>query len=536
LRSAVPNVYPHGGGSGREGLGWPDKEADHEQTVTDDNKTTRGKHGGNSMTEKIKSAVPAERRGYALLAALAVLALLITGAFAVLDRPVEAHGTLVNATLNPNVTSNEAQASCQQAGFSGVNAFKTVGGNPVGTFNLPTGGTVTIALTTNTVNPGPPPVVQHVYSFTFSASSGAAAVGVVIKAGDAQYTAAIAPPEAHFHVALPVGVKQTGSHIVLCYIIGTPDIEIVKTPDSGTLTVGDKIQWTIVVSNDGTATANGVTASDTLQPPGFDFTIVSEGLNPTFTGGSACTVNAAVDPNTLSCNIGSLAAGASYRVIVESTTAIPVGSSLCGEDIINTASANSTDGGSDSDTGTQSVACGAIEVNKVVKDATTPTLGDTKSLGGVGFTLFEGADAPADGTEVAVTDEETTDATTGIACFDGLPIDTTFTLRETTTPTGYATVDDQNVTTGSAHTECGDGNEVSVTIENTPLTDIDVSVTPQATNATFSRIFCTGPGPDGVLGNADDETLADTGFVATPVVDLNGLEPGDYNCAITIDP
>jgi hypothetical protein len=83
----------------------------------------------------------------------------------------------------------------------------------------------------------------------------------------------------------------------------------------------------------------------------------------------------------------------------------------------------------------------------------------------------------------------TTDAE-GVVCFDGLPVGTTFRLSETTTPSGYATVADQNVTSSATQSDCGDGNEASYDVENFALTDISIDVTAQIPGATLSTIVC----------------------------------------------
>lgn len=121
---------------------------------------------------------------------------------------------------------------------------------------------------------------------------------------------------------------------------------------------------------------------------------------------------------------------------------------------------------------------GAIEVNKFAK---VPGSSDTQPVAGAGFTLFDNGDA--------VTAEMTTDAE-GVVCFDGLPVGTTFRLSETTTPSGYATVADQNVTSSATQSDCGDGNEASYGVENLALTDISIDVTAQIPGATLSTIVC----------------------------------------------
>jgi uncharacterized surface anchored protein len=117
----------------------------------------------------------------------------------------------------------------------------------------------------------------------------------------------------------------------------------------------------------------------------------------------------------------------------------------------------------------------------------------------------------------------------GVACFDGLAVGTTYWLFETV-PSGYEIVGDnpKSVTTGATHAECpGTGTLTEITVENTPLTDIDITVTAQVSDATRSTIECKDA--DGnVVGSA---TLSDPASV-----DIDDLPPGTYTCVIVIDP
>lgn len=294
-----------------------------------------------------------------------------------------------------------------------------------------------------------------------------------------------------------------------CSKAGT-EIDIAKTPDSGTLTVGNKVMWNIIVSDiaDG-VDAENVQVTDDLQPAGFDFEIVDQGLLPGGTGGSACSIDSVPDPNALSCSFAILSDAAAYQVTVRTVNKIPVGSDLCGTDILNEASATADNADSASDTGQQSVECGAIKVTKVVK---VPQNG-TQPLAGACFTLYD-SDGP-------ITPEMCTPAN-GMVCFDGLAINTTYQLKETTVPTGYNGADDQLVTTGG-DASCPDtGDVITVEVENIPLTDLLIEVEAQVPGATNSSIDC------GDIGNMP---------LGDPVsLDVDGLEPGTYVCTIVIDP
>ena len=96
-----------------------------------------------------------------------------------------------------------------------------------------------------------------------------------------------------------------------------PLLSITKTPDlatdpGGTVHPGDSARFTITVSNSaaaGTGTANGVTMTDTL-PAGLSWSD-----NRTECTITQITVNA-VSRDRIFCNIGSLAPGASFSVVV----------------------------------------------------------------------------------------------------------------------------------------------------------------------------------------------------------------------------
>lgn len=309
------------------------------------------------------------------------------------------------------------------------------------------------------------------------------------------------------------------SHISFCIVQLETQITIDKTPDSGTLTVGDKIAWDIVISDvaDG-IDAQNVQVTDALAPAGFDFVITDQGLLPGGTGGSACSIDDTADPNELTCSFNPLADGDSYQVSVETTTAIPLNSSLCGEDIDNTAFATSDNADSVNDSGQQSVECGAIKVNKEVKD---PTNG-FQPLAGAGFTLF------VDNTEATVVAAEQTTGADGVVCFDGLATNTNYWLKETTVPSGYTGAASQTVTTGGG-AECpSTGAVTTVTLENTPLTDISIDVSAQVPGATLSTIDCV---------DSSDTSIGSSGAPDDPAsLDVTDLEPDTYTCTIVIDP
>lgn len=94
--------------------------------------------------------------------------------------------------------------------------------------------------------------------------------------------------------------------------VAGPNVTIQKTAASATIDAGDVASFTITVANSGGAGASNITITDVL--PGTDLAWAE---NPDV---AACGI--ADDPggDILTCNVGNLAAGASFSVTVEATT------------------------------------------------------------------------------------------------------------------------------------------------------------------------------------------------------------------------
>jgi uncharacterized repeat protein (TIGR01451 family) len=356
-------------------------------------------------------------------------------------------------------------------------------------------------------------------TFDFSFSGDFVAAGVIVKGGPNANFYDYRPDGEDADTALHAPVNPNNnkffglSHISFCITEAQAELQITKTAVDDVITVGDKASFSITVTNLGPATAQDVTIDDELPNTVLDWV-----ENPNET---ECTINGTDTGtgNTLHCDVGDLAANASFTVTIETTEAIALGSELCNADLDNEALAEAGNADQVSALATIRVECGAIEINKVRK---VPGSETTQPLEGAGFTLFEGHDAPDDGSEVAVGAEVLTD-TNGIACFDGLPTNSDFTARETTTPAGFATADDTNVSTaGEADCASVAGDPVEVTVENAPLTDVSIDVTAQIPGATQSTIECEGKS---------------SGAPSDPAsLDIEDLVPGTYTCTIVIDP
>jgi hypothetical protein len=160
---------------------------------------------------------------------------------------------------------------------------------------------------------------------------------------------------------------------------------------------------------------------------------------------------------------------------------------------------------------------GAIKITKTSsKAAGTP-------LAGAKFSITSGGN-PIAGSPF------TTDAN-GTICVDGLNFGD-YSVTETAAPGGYA-IDD-----GTAHTvtvdnnaKCSDATFVGEarTFTDTPLTDVVVKATSEASGGTKSKITCVDSGSKDV-GNSPQ------GFDDPVQVTANGLKPGTYTCTVVVDP
>ena len=155
---------------------------------------------------------------------------------------------------------------------------------------------------------------------------------------------------------------------------------------------------------------------------------------------------------------------------------------------------------------------GAIQVTKTAKHADTS--GNTSPNLAATFTVKK------NGTSVGTI---TTDGTTGKGCLGDLPLGS-YTVEETNGPNGYAKDTDTETAAVNSKGTCLSGF-VNVSFENTPLTNLTVSVDSHVDGGTASTITCDNGGPNGSTGPNGDgsETASD-------------LEPGTYTCKVVIDP
>jgi hypothetical protein len=167
--------------------------------------------------------------------------------------------------------------------------------------------------------------------------------------------------------------------------------------------------------------------------------------------------------------------------------------------------------------------CGAIEITKTRKHAAD----------GPGDHPHQGVDFTVTGGSLTSPETVTTDAN-GKACLDQLELSSTagdYTVTETV-PSGYNSDDAEKTVTVTAVSECGDGNEDTVSFHNTPLTDITVSVDSQVDGGTGSTIDCDAA-VDPPFDKTVPATAPDNGDGSFT---LSNKEPGTYNCTIIVDP
>ena len=171
--------------------------------------------------------------------------------------------------------------------------------------------------------------------------------------------------------------EDSDSVTVLC-----PDLDVTKTADAASVSAGEEIGFTITVSNAGPGVAKDVTINDPL-PTGTGVVWSEDPDNPD------CEIVA----NTLSCDFGDLASGASRTVHVSS----PTTSASC-KAYPNTASLSAENHPDLEASATTTVNCGDIEIEKVA-DAGSVNAGEE-----IGFTITVENTGAGTAMDVVVTD------------------------------------------------------------------------------------------------------------------------------------
>jgi len=153
-------------------------------------------------------------------------------------------------------------------------------------------------------------------------------------------------------------------------------LSITKVADSSSVTAGTAIGFTVTVANSsaaGTGTATGVTLNDPL--PGG--TGINWSISPTYGGPGTCSITGTAPNQTLVCNFGNLAPGASVKVHISSSTSSTCGTTLT---LKNTATASATNAPSVSASATIVVSPASPPKTSLGETATTSTQGSWTTI------------------------------------------------------------------------------------------------------------------------------------------------------------
>lgn len=297
-----------------------------------------------------------------------------------------------------------------------------------------------------------------------------------------------------------------------------PGVSIVKTADAASVNAGSNIGFTITVTNTGAADATGVTISDTLPGgTGISWSESPDNLN--------CSI-AAGPPQVLTCGPVTLAAGGgSISVHVQSGTT----AASCGT-YNNTATFTSTNAGSGSSSASTAVNCAAI---RIVKQSTKLVNGNPVLVANDGavFSITGPGGYTNSVTDDDAASVEDEDTTIGEVCISGLAPGT-YTVNETTPPTGYGGASQTNVSAVAAvGTNCIDNQPTalnSATFTNAPLYDLQVNFNDAGSGETSATISCSP------LGTADS-TTPPTGWDSSATW-TGESAPQIVTCTIDVDP
>lgn len=168
-------------------------------------------------------------------------------------------------------------------------------------------------------------------------------------------------------ITLPVGANTSVAFGPFVNELLEPDVTVAKQASAGEVTSGDTFSYTLTATNIGTLAAENVTVTDDLAD-----SLTVNSVTPS--QGSCAAIGAG---NTISCNLGSLAAGGGSATVTISVTATPAS---C-PSVVNVSSVSASNepankqANNTSDQVSVSVLCGKIGVAKT-PDAGTVTVGD----------------------------------------------------------------------------------------------------------------------------------------------------------------
>jgi uncharacterized repeat protein (TIGR01451 family) len=292
----------------------------------------------------------------------------------------------------------------------------------------------------------------------------------------------------------------------------TPNVTIVKTANPvGPVSAGSNIGFDITVSNTGVADATDVVITDPL-PAGLGNDL-NWSLDPAFPG---CSITGAIGSQTLTCTFATLAAGTSIGPIHVTSDTTQADCAV----VNNTGTVTSGNDGGGSSSASVTVQCAAIKILKQSTKNGNPLVANAGAV----FSY---------GTGLSVTDNGTgdEDPTVGEVCVGGLAPGT-YTVNETTPPSGYGGASQTNVSAVATQgTNCSSNEPTGTgiaTFTNPPLSDIQVNFRDGGSGETSATISC-----DNTTGTSS--TTPATGWDTTET-NIGVHAPTIVTCVITIDP
>ena len=285
-----------------------------------------------------------------------------------------------------------------------------------------------------------------------------------------------------------------------CFRVIPADVQIVKSPNDGSVSAGTNAVFTLTWFNWGEGSATGVVVTDTMPTTnGLDWSITSS------TGtGSTCTLSAA---DVVTCNVGTIAGNPNFP----DTDAAPLNGSVtltsattsanCGV-IDNTGNITSTNDGTDADPGRITVLCPDVSVVK------TPNNGQVNATDAASFSM--------------VVSNGGLGAATGLVLSDPLPTGLTWAL-------GTVTGDTDGVTCsvspgpGAQTLSCSDANLMTSGQSFTVTVTTTTSASQCATYPNIATVDATNESNDPSV--TDDNT--DPGSITVNCPNVKALKTAD---------
>ncbi len=415
-------------------------------------------------------------------------------------------------TPNVQITKSASTATVAVGGsFSYTVVASNTGNGPaqnvVVTDSIPTGLTIT-----NVTGPGCSVNGQNVTCNVGTLAAGASATITITVTATASACPSVTNT-AHVTWAAGEGTASADSNQVAVAVACTPGISLTKSASTATVAVGGSFSYTVVASNTGNGPAQNVVVTDSI-PTGLTITNVT---------GPGCSVNG----QNVTCNVGTLAAGASATITITVTAT----ASAC-PSVTNTAHVTFDNG--QGGTGTANSNAIAVGVNcqpdvQIVKNSDAPGRGiDSGESFSYTITVANDGNATAEG--IIVTDTIpsglTIDGVTGPGCsvrgqvvtcnVGDLAAGASVTITIDVTATDEACPEVENF----AHVEWIEGEETVSEDSNTVHTDVDCVGGETVTPTTPPPTATTTTPPGGTAFTGPDEGAVRLGVLAIALLVL----------------